>query len=246
MSHEPTLNQQQTQVRIHLAAMFRLTHYFGWDDTIWNHITARVPGSEQHFYMHRFGLTYDEICASNLIKIDQEGKVLEGPTDVNTTGFVIHGAIYLNPAFQDIGFVFHTHPRTAIAATAMQEIPFLVQDSAMLYDKVGYHDWEGISLDPEERYRIAENLGNNRALIMRNHGLLTVGKTAGECFMTMYYLIRLCEVALQATASGQKLAPTAPEIWQTAAQQYETFPPGKYEWPALLRRCDRLDSSYRY
>ncbi|WP_027858196.1 class II aldolase/adducin family protein [Marinobacterium jannaschii] len=245
MTTELTLEQQQEQVRIDLAAMFRLTHYFGWDDTIWNHITARVPGADHHFYMHRFGLYYDEVCASNLIKVDEEGRVLEGPSDVNTAGFIIHGAIHLNETHKDNKFVFHAHPKSAIAATAFKELPFLVQDSSMLYGKVGFHDWEGLSVDPDERHRIAENMGNNSCLVMRNHGFLTVGETAGECFMNMYYLIRLCEVALQANASGAELDPGPTHLWELASKQYEAFSPGMYEWPALLRKCDRLDPSYK-
>lgn len=238
-----TLQQQQQQVRIDLAAMFRLTSHYGWDDTVWNHITARVPGSEHHFYMHRFGLHYSEVTASNLIKVDQQGKVLEGPKDVNTAGFIIHSAVHLN--HPQSKFVFHAHPPTAIAATALKEIPFLVQDSSMLYGKVGYHDWEGLSVDPDERHRIAEKLQGNSCLIMRNHGLLTVGETAGQCFMNMYYLIRLCEVAIQASASKHAVDAASPEIWKLAAEQYAAFPPGKYEWPALKRLCDRIDPSYK-
>jgi len=241
-----SLEQQQEQVRIDLAAMFRLTAMFGWDDTIWNHITARVPGSEHHFYMHRFGLNYEEVSASNLIKVDEQGNVLEGPSDVNTAGFIIHGAIHLSESHQDNKFVFHAHPKSCTAATAFKELPFLIQDSSMLYGKVGFHDWEGLSVDPDERNRIADNMGENSALIMRNHGFLTVGETAGECFMNMYYLIRTCEVALQATASGYELEYGDAKLWELAAKQYEAFSPGKYEWPALLRKCDRLDPSYKF
>lgn len=240
------LEKQQEQVRVDLAAMFRLTAHFGWDDTIWNHITARAPGSDHHFYMHRFGLMYDEVTASNLIKVDEEGKVIEGPQDVNTAGFVIHGAIHLSDSHRDNKFVFHAHPKTAIAATAFKEIPFLVQDSSMLYGKVGYHDWEGLSVDPDERHRIADNMGDNSCLVMRNHGFLTVGETAGECFMNMYYLIRLCEVALSATPTKCELDAADPKLWELASKQYEAFSPGMYEWPALLRRLDRLDPSYKH
>lgn len=238
-----TLEQQQEQVRIDLAAMFRLTAHFGWDDTVWNHITARVPGSAHHFYMHRFGQHYSEVKASNLITVDEEGKVIEGPKGLNTAGFIIHSAVHLNRP--DSKFVFHSHPRSALAATAFKEIPFLVQDSAVLYDKVGYHDWEGISVDLEERQRLAENLEGNSCLIMRNHGLLTVGATAGECFMNMFYLIRTCEVAIQASASNLESVIPSHDLWVLAAQQYDAYPPGKYEWPALKRLMDRLDPSYQ-
>lgn len=243
LNSQQILENEQEQVRIDLAAMFRLTHRFGWDDTVWNHITARVPGSDHHFYMHRFGLHYSEVSASNLITVDEEGNVIHGPSDVNTAGFIIHSAVHLN--HENSKFVFHAHPPSAIAATAFKEIPFLVQDSSMLYGKVGYHDWEGLSVDPDERHRISQALEGNSCLVMRNHGFLTVGATAGECFMNMYYLIRMCEVALQISATDRELVNGSAEIWETASKQYEAFPPGKYEWPALKRLCDREDPSYK-
>ena len=232
------------EVRIDLAAMFRLTHLFGWDDTVWNHITARAPGTDHTFFMHRFGLLYEEVTASNLIKVDENGKVLEGPPDVNTAGFVIHSAIHLHHPKNK--FVFHAHPPSALAATAFKDgIPYWVQDSSMLYGKIGYHDWEGLSVDLDERFRIADNLGDGKVLVMRNHGLLTVGETAGEAFMNMYYMIRMCEVAVQAQASGLELEPATAQLWEMSCRQYESFSPGKYEWPALKRRCDRADPSYK-
>lgn len=237
-------SQQEWDVRVDLAAMFRLTQMMAWDDTVWNHITARVPESNHCFFMHRFGLLYEEITASNLIKVDEHGRVLEGPPDINTAGFVIHSAIHLN--HPENHFVFHAHPPTAIAATAFKEgIPYLVQDSSMLYGKVGYHDWEGLSVDLDERFRIAENLGDNKCLVMRNHGFLTVGKTAGEAFMNMYYLIRLCEVALSTAGSDLELQAADPALWELSCKQYQAFSPGVHEWPALKRRVDRQDPSYK-
>ena len=238
-----SLSEQEKQVRIELAAMFRLTARYGWDDTVWNHITARAPGGEQHFYMHKFGLMYDEVTASNLIKVDETGKVIEGPEDVNTTGFIIHSAVHLN--FPEQHYVFHTHPRSAIAATALKELPFWVQDSAPLLGRIGYHEWEGVSLNEDERSGLAAALKGKDCLVMRNHGLLTVGRTAGECFMRMYYLIRTCEVAVQLLAAGDNIHPGDPDIWEQAAQQYDVFPPGKYEWPALMRMLDRKQPDYR-
>ena len=233
------------EVRVDLAAMFRLTQLFGWDDTVWNHITARVPGTDHTFLMHRFGLLYEEVTASNLIKVDENGKVLEGPPDVNTAGFVIHSAVHLH--HPNGKFVFHAHPPSALAATAFKNgIPYWVQDSSMLYGKIGYHDWEGLSVDLDERFRIAENLADNKILVMRNHGFVSVGETAGEAFMNMYYMIRMCEVAVQAEASGLELEPATPQLWEMSCKQYDAFAPGKYEWPALKRRCDRADPSYKY
>ena len=195
------ISEADWKVRVDLAAMFRLTNMMGWDDTVWNHITARAPGTDHTFFMHEMGLLYEEVKASNLIKVDEHGKVLEGPEKANTAGFIIHSAIHLN--HPNAKFVFHAHPPSALAATALKDgIPHLVQDSSMLYGKVGYHEWEGLSINKDERVRIAENMGDNKVLIMKNHGLLTVGATAGEAFMNMYYAIRMCEVAVQATGSG--------------------------------------------
>jgi len=239
-----TASAAEWEVRVDLAAMFRLTHLFGWDDTVWNHITARVPGTEHCFLMHRFGMLYEEITASNLIKVDENGKVLEGPPDVNTAGFVIHSAVHLY--HPNNRFVFHAHPPRALAATAFKDgIPYWVQDSSMLYGKIGYHDWEGLSVDLDERHRIAENLADNKVLVMRNHGFLSVGESAGEAFMNMYYMIRMCEVAVQAQASGLELEPATPGLWEMSCRQYEAFAPGRYEWPARKRRCDRADPSYK-
>lgn len=245
LTNTATPSVEEWQTRVDLAAMFRLTQMMGWDDTVWNHITARVPGTDHQFFMHRFGLLYEEVTASNMIKVDENGTVLEGPADVNTAGFIIHSAIHLN--HPENHFVFHAHPPSAIAATAFADgIPLLVQDSSMLHGKIGYHAWEGLSVDLDERFRIAENLGDNKALVMRNHGFLTVGKTAGEAFMNMYYLIRLCEVAIQAQASNLKIDPADEALWKMSCQQYQAFSPGVHEWPALLRRADRQDPSYKY
>ena len=242
--NKKNINDADWKVRVDLAAMFRLTHMMGWDDTVWNHITARAPGTDHTFFMHQMGLLYEEVKASNLIKVDEEGKVLEGPADVNTAGFIIHSAVHLN--HPNNKFVFHAHPPKALAATALKDgIPYLVQDSSMLYGKVGYHDWEGLSVDKDERFRIAENLGDNKVLVMRNHGLLTVGTTAGEAFMNMYYAVRMCEIAVQAQGSGLKLETASKELWSKSQKQYDAFAPGTNEWPALLRRCDARDPSYK-
>ena len=238
------ISKADWKVRVDLAAMFRLTHMFGWDDTVWNHITARAPGTKHNFFMHEMGLLYEEVKASNLIKVDENGKVLEGPKKANTAGFIIHSAVHLNHPKNK--FVFHAHPPSALAATALKNgIPFLVQDSSMLYGKVGYHEWEGLSLNKDERKSIAKNLGNNKVLIMKNHGLLTVGETAGEAFMNMYYAIRMCEVAVQAEGSGLKLERCTKQMWKLSQKQYDLFSPGLNEWPALLRRCDKADPSYK-
>ena len=152
---------EEWQARVDLAAMYRLSAHFGYDDTIWNHITMRVPGSDHDFFLNKFGLLYNEVTASNLIKIDAEGNVLEGPADVNTAGFVIHGAIHND--FPQWKVVFHAHVPEALAVTALKDgFQHLVQDTSMLYGDIGYHDWEGLSLTLEERERLAE-CGRRRA-----------------------------------------------------------------------------------
>ncbi|WP_438391907.1 class II aldolase/adducin family protein [Caballeronia sp. DA-9] len=236
--------QAEWETRVDLAAMHRLAHLYGYDDIVWNHITARVPGSDHHFLMNHFGLQNTEITASNLIKIDESGNVLDGPPEVNTAGFVIHRGIHMT--HPDALFVFHSHAPAGLAATAIRDVVHLVQDSSMLFGKIGYHEWEGLSVDTDESLRIAANMGSNKCLIMRNHGFLTVGKTAGEAFMNMHYLVRACANMLQACATGLPLATTDPSMWEKAAKQYEAFVPGKYEWPALLRQVDRIDPSYKY
>ncbi len=237
--------EEEWAARVDLAAMYRLSAHFGYDDTIWNHITMRVPGSDHDFFLNKFGLLYNEVTASNLIKIDAEGRVLEGPPDVNTAGFVIHGAIHND--FPEHKVVFHAHVPDALAVTALagDEFRHVVQDTSMLYGQIGFHDWEGLSLTLEERERLAANMDGNRALIMRNHGFLTVGADAGEAFMVMHYLIRGCRTLLAAHATGLPIDPGPTEIWELSKRQYDHFPLGANEWPALLRLADQLDPSYR-
>ena len=238
-------SQAEWQARVDLAALYRLAAIYGYDDLIWNHITMRVPGSDHQFLMNRLGLLYCEVTASNLIKVDETGAVLDGPEDVNTAGFVIHSAIHL--AHPDMKVVFHAHAPAGLAVTALENgLEHLVQDSSMLYGAIGYHDWEGQSLSLEERERLAENMRGKSCLIMRNHGFLTVGETAGEAFMHMYYLVRACQVMLAARGTGLPLAPGPTSIWELSHRQYANFPPGKYEWPALLRLAEKADPSFRY
>ena len=232
------------QARVDLAAMYRLSAHFGYDDTVWNHITMRVPGSGHNFFLNKFGLLYNEVTASNLIKVDSGGTVLEGPADVNTAGFVIHSAIHNH--FPEHKVVFHAHVPDALAVTALKNgFEHIVQDTSMLYGQIGYHDWEGLSLTLDERDRLSKNMEGNRVLVMRNHGFLTVGETAGEAFMVMHYFIRGCRALLAARGSGLEIDPGPTDIWKLAKQQYDHFPLGKHEWPALCRLMDQIDPSYR-
>jgi ribulose-5-phosphate 4-epimerase/fuculose-1-phosphate aldolase len=239
------ISSEEWQARVDLAALYRLANMYHYDDLIWNHITMRVPGTDHQFLLNRFGLLYNEVTASNLIKIDETGKVLYGPSDVNTAGFVIHSAIH--NAHHDMKVVLHAHAPAGLAITALKDgLDFLTQDASMLYGDIGYHDWEGLSLTLEERDRLAANIKGKKCLIMRNHGFLAVGETAGEAFMNLYYTIRACRVMIDALSTGLPLDKSTKDIWNLAHRQYNDFPLGKYEWPALLRQVERVDPLYKY
>ena len=242
--HAGSMTGAEWEARVDLAAMYRLSAHFGYDDTVWNHITMRVPGTDHSFFLNKFGLLYEEVTASNLIKVDGDGNVEEGPADVNTAGFVIHSAIHND--FPQHRVVFHAHVPDALAVTALTGgFQHLVQDTSMLYGQIGYHDWEGLSLTLEERDRLAANRAGDRMLVMRNHGFLAVGESAGEAFMVMHYFVRGCRTLLRAHATGLEIDPGPSEIWDLAKHQYDLFPLGKHEWPALKRMLDRIDPSYR-
>ncbi len=236
--------EAERQTRIDLACCYRLVHHFGMSDLIWNHISARIPGSAEHFLINSMGLRYDEITASNLVKIDLQGQVIEGPDDINVTGFIIHSAIHAQRG--DVACVLHTHSKAGLGVAALKcgLLP-LTQDAMSFYGRISYHDWEGLSTDGAECDRLASSLGDNFVMILRNHGLLTAGRSIGEAFMLMYYLERACQVQLDAMATGQELNLPSPEVCRKAAEQYQGFWPGQYEWPALVRLMDEVDPSYR-
>ncbi len=236
------------QMRIDLAACYRLADMFGFSDIIWNHITAKVPESE-HFLINRFGLRHDEITASNLVTIDLDGTVVDsgsatGDDDINVTGFVIHSAIHA--ARPDLHCVMHSHSEAGLAVSVLKDgLITMIQDGMPFHKQVAYHDYEGLSTDVAERERLAASLGDGRVMILRNHGLLTCGATVGEAFMLMYYLERACKVQMQVLASGQEYQLVSDELCRAAAGQYELFPHGKYEWPALLRMLDTRAPDFR-
>jgi ribulose-5-phosphate 4-epimerase/fuculose-1-phosphate aldolase len=230
------------QCRLDLAACYRLADMFGFSDIIWNHITAKVPGTE-HFLINRFGLRYDEVTASNLVTVDLDGNVINPGSvatgeDVNVTGFVIHSAIHA--ARPDIHCVMHSHSSAGMAVAALKEglIPMGI-DGMAFHNRVAYHDFEGMSVDTDERERLAADLGKNKVMILRNHGLLACGETVGEAFMKMYYLERACSIQVQVLATGREIELPDPLICEKAAQQSLQFEHGEYEWPALLRLVEK-------
>jgi len=234
-------------MRLDLAACYRAADHFGFSDIVWNHITAKVPGTEL-FLINRFGLRYDEVTASNLVTIDLDGEVIDpgsatSAEDVNVTGFVIHSAVHA--ARPDVTCVMHCHSPAGMAVSALREglIPMGI-DGMRFYQRTAYHDFEGISTDTNERKRIAENLGDHDVMVLRNHGLLTCADSVGGAFMLMYYLERACEIQMQVQASGQAVQLPDDEICERAAQQTLQFPDGKYEWPAIRRLIDREAPDY--
>ena len=242
------VSREEWRLRVDLAAAYRAVALFGWDDLIFTHLSARVPGPEPHFLINPYCLLFDEICASDLVKVNLEGEtVLDTPHAPNPAGFVIHGAIH--EAREDASCVLHLHTLDgcAVAAQADGLLP-LNQTSMLVREDLAYHAYEGVAVDLDERARLIADLGDRHALILRNHGTLTVGTSIAEAFARMYLLERACSMQVRSLAGGRPLEkPTAAAIERTAAQ-------GRYGlraaaepllWPALLRRLDGIDSSFR-
>lgn len=234
-------------VRQDLAAAYRLCALLGWDDLIYTHISARVPGSDHHFLVNPLGLAFDEITASTLVKIDLDGNVV-GDTEwaPNAAGFVIHGGIH--EARHNAGCVVHLHTEAGMALSCQEEglLP-LTQHAMRFYGRIGYHDYEGIALTLGERERLVADLDQGAALILRNHGTLTVGPSVGHAFVEMFYLEKAARCQLLAQSAGRPLRVPDHDLAQMTADQCTTdlLKPDSREWPSLLRRLDRVDASYR-
>ena len=237
---------EERAARIELAACYRLIAQLRMTDLVYTHISARIPGTE-HFLLNPYGFLFEEVSASNLVRVDIDGRVVEDtPHQVNPAGFTIHSAIHR--ARPDVHCVLHTHTRAGIAVASMREglLP-ISQIALQFHDRVAYHDYEGIALDLDERDRLAGDLGMRKAMILRNHGLLTAGESVPEAFSLMFYLERACEIQIAALSTGRELVIPAPEICEKTARQYEQDdePAGTREWRALLRQLDRTDPGYR-
>jgi ribulose-5-phosphate 4-epimerase/fuculose-1-phosphate aldolase len=235
----------ETELRIQLAATYRLIDRLGLTDLIYTHISVRLPGAEPTFLINPFGLLFSEVTASSLVKVDLEGNILEdNGYPVNPAGFVIHSAIHA--AREDVGCVIHTHSRygMAVSTLACGLLP-ITQFSMQFYNQVAYHDYEGVALDLEERQRLVADLGDRKVMILRNHGLLTAGTTIPEAFYLLYYLEKSCEIQLLAQSAGTPLVTPAPDVCQKVTQQLPLNGVGQLEWKALVRRLDQTDPSYR-
>ncbi len=237
----------EAQLRVDLAACYRLIAMFGWDDLVFTHISARVPGDKHEFLINPYGMLFEEITASSLIKVDERGEKVEASEyPVNPAGFVIHSAIHA--ARPDVVCVLHTHTNAGVAVSAQKEglLP-ISQQSTLVIGSLGYHDYEGIALRDDEKPRLVADLGKRSAMILRNHGLLSVGATIPEAFVVMYALQKSCEIQLLAQ-SGGTLTHVDPKIVEGASVNVGMVTRGvgaALVWPALLRKLDKLDPGFR-
>ncbi|MEE8426510.1 MAG: class II aldolase/adducin family protein [Woeseiaceae bacterium] len=242
------VSDEEWQLRVNLAACYRLVAVHGWDDLVFTHISARVPGSDGHFLINAYGLLFEEMTASCLVKVDLDGeKVLDSPYAVNPAGFVIHSAVH--EAREDVTCVMHTHTRAGIAVSAQADglLP-ISQTSLFPLLSLAYHDYEGVALNEEEKPRLVADLGGNNAMILRNHGLLTTGKSIADAFLMMYVLETACQIQVLAQSTAGKLIQVAQPIIagiQAQAEQVTRGLGGALVWPALLRKLDRADASFR-
>jgi ribulose-5-phosphate 4-epimerase/fuculose-1-phosphate aldolase len=238
----------ERDLRVELAACYRLVALFGWDDLVFTHISARLPGEHDAFLINPYGMLFEEITATSLVKVDRNGEKL-APSDwpVNPAGFVIHSAIHA--ARPDVGCVLHVHTNAGVAVSAQKDGLLPISQIATLpLSSLGYHDYEGIALRDDEKPRLVRDLGSSACLILRNHGLLTVGSTLADAFIWMYALQRACEVQLMAQAGRAELVHVDPRILGGVKTNIEAVTKGMggaIAWPALRRKLDRLDPSYR-
>ena len=242
------ISPAEWQARVDLAAMYRLTALYGWDDLVFTHISLRVPGPHHHFLINPYGFLFEEITASSLVKVDLAGNVvMETPHFINPAGFTIHSAVH--EAREDALCVFHTHVAHGVAVSAQKQglLP-ISQQSMFPLAAIGYHNYEGVALNAEEKVRLIADLGNNQALILRNHGLLKVGRAAAEAFLYMYVLESACRVQIMAQSGGAELILIAEPILKGVRAQLEQVTKGlgaDLVWPALMRKLDRIDPSYK-
>jgi len=239
------ISAEEWQARIDLAAVYRLVAHYGWDDVIYNHSSMRVPGEERKFLMKRHELLYTEVTASNLVKVSMDDD-LDESAGVNRPGFTLHGGVL--SARPDVNCAVHVHTELGMAIAGLKSgLRMVSQQAIRFYRRVGYHPYEGITEDFGERARINAALGNNRALIMHNHGLLTVGKSVREAFVLMKHLLEAADIQLKMEATRAELIEIPPEICEKTAKQYEKHDSGRgsADWPTSLRMLDRIDPSYR-
>ena len=242
------VSAEEWQLRVDLAACYRLVALYGWSDLVFTHISARVPGPEHHFLINPYGLMFDEITASILVKVDQQcNKIIDSPYPVNPAGFVIHSAVHA--AREDIQCVLHTHTRAGIAVSAQKNgvLP-ISQQSTFVLASLAYHDYEGVAFRDDEKPRLQADMGHANFLMLRNHGLLTCGKTIADAFLSMYTFENTCQIQIAAQAGGGELTHVDPRIIDGVGQAMKVQSGGlggMFVWPSLIRKLDRIDDSYK-
>ena len=241
------VSTEEWKLRVDLAACYRLVALYGWSDLVFTHISVRIPGPEHHFLINPYGLMFDEITASSLVKVDQQcNKLLDSPFPVNPAGFNIHSCIH--DGRPDVGCVLHTHTRGRVAVSAQKSglLP-IRQQSTFVIPELAYHDYEGVALREDEKPRLQADLGNKTFLMLRNHGLLVVGSTVAEAFLSMYNFENACRIQLDAQAGGE-LVQINPKIMETMPMVIKMVTSGQganIAWPALIRKLDRIDTLYQ-
>jgi len=242
------VSPEEWQLRVDLAAAYRLVALYGWSDLIFTHISARLPGPDHHFLINPYGLMFDEITASSLVKVDQDcNKLMDSPFPVNPAGFTIHSAVHA--AREDAGCVMHTHTRAGVGVSAQKKglLP-ISQQSTFVLASLAYHDYEGVAFREEEKPRLQADLGSCNYLMLRNHGLLTVGRSIAGAFLNMYVFESACQIQLAAQSGGAELTEVDPQILQGVAHAMKVQTGGmgaSFIWPSLIRKLDRVDTSYK-
>jgi ribulose-5-phosphate 4-epimerase/fuculose-1-phosphate aldolase len=248
MSVREQVGEAEWEQRVNLAACYRLVALFKWDDLIFTHISARVPGPGHHFLINPYGMMFEEITASSLVKIDLDGKkVLDSPYEINPAGFTIHSAIHA--VREDARCVLHLHSLNGVAVSAQKDglLP-VSQQSIFVLASLAYHAYEGVALNEDEKPRLVRDLGDRNFFMLRNHGLLTVADSIADAFLFMYIFEAACTIQVRAQAGGGELVPIDPRIIagaQAQAKQVTRNAGGALAWPGLLRKLDRIDVSYR-
>lgn len=241
------VSPEEWQQRVNLAACYRLVAMYGWDDLIFTHISERVFGSDHHFLINPYGMMFEEITASSLVKVDLDGnKVMDSEYEINPAGFTIHSAIH--QARDDIQCVLHVHSINGVAVSAQKNglLP-LSQQSIFVLASLGYHDYEGVALRDDEKPRLVQDLGDKHFLMLRNHGLLTVGESIADAFLYMYLFEAACMIQVRAQSGGSELVPISSKIIDTAmaqAAQVTRQAGSSLVWPGLLRKLDRVNPGY--
>ncbi|MBE1301425.1 MAG: class II aldolase [Alteromonadaceae bacterium] len=242
------VSEEEWQTRVDLAACYRIVAHYGWDDLIFTHISARVPGPDKHFLINPYGMMFDEVTASSLVKVDVAGeKVMPSEFEINPAGFVIHSAVH--EAREDAHCVLHLHTNAGVAVSTLKDgLEAFSQQSLFPLSALSYHNYEGVALNPEEKARLVADLGSTNFMILRNHGLLTCGNNIADAFLFMYIMQRACEIQLMAQSTGKPMIPIPTPILQGIQQQASEVTRsagGSLAWPGILRKLDRVNPGFR-